>query len=151
MREGFRPFAPAVLLQDASLHFDIDHPSPFMLETCQVHSPLALPAITHIDGSARLQTVDPDQSPNFGRLIAEFKRLTGCPVILNTSFNVRGEPIVCSPVDALQCFLCSGLDAVVLNELIVQKAAVDPAIITAALDRRNAPKSSIVHDMYTFI
>jgi len=89
MRESFRPFAPAALASRAGEHFAIDHPSPFMLETCQVTSPFDLPAITHVDGSARLQTVDPESSPRFAALLAHFADRTGCPILLNTSFNGR--------------------------------------------------------------
>ncbi len=93
-REEFRPFAPSVLLQYAGRHFALDHPSPFMLETCPVRSELDLPAITHVDGSARPQTVDPRHAPRFVALLEAFYRRTDCPILLNTSFNVDGEPIV---------------------------------------------------------
>src|SRR6185369_5813605 len=115
MREGFRPFAPAVLGNQAREHFAIDHPSPFMLETCQVTSPFDLPAITHVDGSARLQTVDPESGSRFATLLARFADRTGCPILLNTSFNMRGDPIVCAPEDALLCFARSRIDALVLE------------------------------------
>src|SRR5690606_1376670 len=109
-REAFRPFAPSVLAEAAPTHFDLDHASPFMLEICQVRSSLDLPAITHVDGSARPQTVHADVSPRYHALIAAFEKRTGCPLLVNTSFNVRGEPIVCSPVDALLSFVYSGID-----------------------------------------
>jgi carbamoyltransferase len=127
MRESFRPFAPAVLASRAREHFAIDHPSPFMLETCQVCSPFDLPAITHVDRSARLQTVDPESSPRFAALLARFADRTGCPVLLNTSFNVRGEPIVCTPEDALLCFVRSGIDALVLEDFLVDRESIPPA------------------------
>jgi carbamoyltransferase len=79
MREGFRPFAPVVLADEAAGHFDLDHASPFMLETCQVRSELEMPAITHVDGSARVQTVDERASPRYAGLLREFHRRTGCP------------------------------------------------------------------------
>src|SRR5262249_46555062 len=91
-REAFRPFAPAVLELKAKEHFALDHPSPFMLETCQTISPIDLPATTHVDGSARVQTVDPEVNRRFAALLEEFYQRTGCPILLNTSFNMRGEP-----------------------------------------------------------
>lgn len=124
MREAFRPFAPAVLESKAAEHFDIDHPSPFMLETCQVISPIDLPAITHIDGSARVQTVDAETNPRFAALIEEFDRRTGCPILLNTSFNVRGEPIVCTPVDAMLCFARSQIDFLVVEDFVIDRSGI---------------------------
>jgi len=126
-REEFRPFAPSVLAEHAAEHFDLDHPSPFMLETCRVISPLALPAVTHVDGSARPQTVDPADAPRFAALLREMDRRTGCPILVNTSFNTRGEPIVCSPIDALITMARSarsGIDALVLEDFLVDRAAL---------------------------
>jgi carbamoyltransferase len=123
-RESFRPFAPAVLESRAADHFDVDHPSPFMLETCQVRSQLDLPAITHVDGSARIQTVNRQSNRRFAMLLEEYQRRTGCPILLNTSFNMRGEPIVCDPMDALVCFVRSQLDALVLGDFLIDSAAV---------------------------
>ena len=120
-REAFRPFAPSVLAAHAAEHFDLDHPSPYMLETCRVTSPLDLPAITHVDGSARPQTVDPAIAPRFAALLEAFRRRTGCPLLVNTSFNVRGEPIVASPVDALSCMGVSGIDALVLEDFLIDR------------------------------
>ena len=114
-REGFRPFAPAVLQEHAAAHFDDRDPAPFMTRTCRVVSELDLPAVTHVDGSARLQTVDRATAPRFHELLTAFMNLTGCPVLLNTSFNLRGEPIVCEPLDALLCFIRSDLDALVMD------------------------------------
>jgi len=123
-REAFRPFAPAVLEERAAAHFDLDHPAPFMVETCRVRSPIDLPAITHIDGSARVQTVGAKQNPRFHALLLEFETRTGCPILLNTSFNLRGEPIVCTPIDALQCFIRSDLDALVIEDFLLDRAAL---------------------------
>ncbi len=151
MRESFRPFAPAVLGYRAGEHFAIDHPSPFMLETCQVISPLDLPAITHVDRSARLQTVDPAESPRFAALLARFADRTGCPILLNTSFNMRGEPIVCTAEDALVCFARSGIDALVLEDFIVDRESIPPAWneIVASLSR---PMTSTVgYKVYTLL
>jgi carbamoyltransferase len=123
-RESFRPFAPSVLADVAKLHFELDHPSEFMLETCAVRSPLYLPAITHVDGSARPQTVDRRHAPRFAGLIHSFARRTGCPVLVNTSFNVRDEPIVCSPLDALTCIVDSEIDCLVVEDFLVERAAL---------------------------
>ncbi|HSF42847.1 MAG TPA: carbamoyltransferase, partial [Thermoanaerobaculia bacterium] len=141
-REAFRPFAPSVLAAHASEHFDLDHPSPFMLETCRVTSPLGLPAITHVDGSARPQTVDPEVSPRYAALLEAFRRRTGCPILVNTSFNVRGEPIVGSPVDALFCLGSSGIDSVVLEDFVIDRAML-PAnwsdLLPAWRERQRSP------------
>ena len=123
-REAFRPFAPAVLAEQAAEHFDLDHPAPFMVETCRVRSPLDLPAITHVDGSARVQTVEAGANPRFHRLLQEFEQRTGCPILLNTSFNVRGEPIVCTPVDALRCFIRSDLDCLVIEDFLLDRSGL---------------------------
>jgi len=80
-----------------------------------------IPAVTHVDFSARLQTVDADRNPRFHRLLEAFDRRTGCPVLVNTSFNVRGEPIVCTPEDAYRCFLATGMDALVMEDIVVAK------------------------------
>ena len=126
MREAFRPFAPAVLESKADEHFDLDHPSPFMLETRQVISPIDMPAITHVDGSARIQTVNPDTNPRFAALLEEFYRRTGCPILLNTSFNMRGEPIVCSTVDAIMCFVRSQMDILVVEDFVLDRSGIPP-------------------------
>jgi carbamoyltransferase len=157
-REAFRPFAPSVLAAHASEHFDLDHPSPFMLETCRVTSPLDLPAITHVDGSARPQTVDPEVSPRYAALLEAFRRRTGCPILVNTSFNVRGEPIVGSPVDALFCLGSSGIDSVVLEDFVIDRAML-PAnwsdLLPAWRERQRTPfarrRSAISEDLYTFV
>ena len=152
-REGFRPFAPAVLAEHASEWFDLPrgHQSPYMLltapvcdrhrtvltarerETMQTHPDFChraavprstIPAVTHVDFSARIQTVDRARHPEFHRLLTAFHELTGCPVLANTSFNVRGEPIVCTPADAYRCFLATGMDSLVLEDCILQKTPV---------------------------
>ena len=120
-RESFRPFAPACLVEKAPEWFDIDRESPYMLLVCQVREGRGVPAVTHVDGSARLQTVKREDHPEFYDLIAEFDRRTGCPVLINTSFNVRGEPIVCSPADAYLCFMRTNMDALVLGNQILLK------------------------------
>ena len=149
-RESFRPFAPAVLRERASDWFEIDreHESPYMLLVAPVRddhrTPIdaealktmqddpdlrrrvnvvrsEVPAITHVDYSARLQTVDDDRNPRFHRLIEAFERLTGCPILVNTSFNVRGEPIVCTPEDAYRCFLATDMDVLVLEDYVIVK------------------------------
>jgi carbamoyltransferase len=123
-RESFRPFAPAVLEDFVRDHFDLDHPSPFMLETCRVTSSLDLPAITHVDQSARVQTVGPDSNRRFALLLREFHKRTGCPILLNTSFNMQAQPIVCTPLDALVCFLQSRLDCLVLEDFLLDSTSV---------------------------
>ncbi len=123
-REAFRPFAPSVLAGHAGEHLDLDRPSPFMLETCPVRSPLDLPAVTHVDGSCRPQTVDTAAAPRYAELLEAFLRRTGCPVLLNTSLNVAGEPIACTPADALLTMAAAGLDALVLEDVVVDRAAL---------------------------
>ena len=124
MREWFRPFAPSVLEAERANHFDIDHPSPFMLEACPVRSPLDLPAITHVDGTARVHTVDRESNRRFEALLQEFYRRTDCPILLNTSFNLRGEPIVLTAYDAIVCFVRSSLDVLVVEDFIVEREAI---------------------------
>jgi carbamoyltransferase len=120
-REPFRPFAPAVPAERAAEFFDLDVASPFMLETVAVTGGAELAAVTHVDGSARVQTVSADDDPLFHALLTRFGELTGIPVLLNTSFNLRGEPIICDEVDALSCFLRARLDALVAGNLLVRR------------------------------
>jgi carbamoyltransferase len=142
-RESFRPFAPCVLREDVAEYFEMRHQedSPYMLLVAAVRPdkrldslPTSLPgldklkvkrsvvpAITHVDYSARIQTVDPQRHPRLHRLMAAFKQKTGCPVIINTSFNIRGEPIVCTPEDAYRCFLATNMDVLVLESQILYK------------------------------
>ncbi|MEQ1884605.1 MAG: carbamoyltransferase [Bryobacteraceae bacterium] len=142
-RESFRPFAPSVLAEEASRYFDIEAPSPYMLLVAPVAEHLRIPtteqqdalfgidklnvprseipAVTHVDYTARLQTVERDDNPIYYDLIAAFGRRTGCPVVVNTSFNVRGEPIVCTPEDAVRCFLRTNIDVLVMGDYLAQK------------------------------
>jgi carbamoyltransferase len=142
-REGFRPFAPSVLRERAREYFELDCESPYMLLVAKVKQERQIPpgpedkalwgidqlnvvrsdipAVTHIDYSARVQTVDRETNPDYYDLIKEFDRETGCPVLINTSFNVRGEPIVCSPVDAFQCFMRTHIDYLVLGPFLLTK------------------------------
>ncbi len=152
-RESFRPFAPAVLEEDVSDWFDLDRPSPYMLMVANVAqkrrrmvktahlkglNKLAverseIPAITHVDYSARVQTVSKKLNPLFHKVISHFKERTGCPVVVNTSFNVRGEPIVQSPDDAIRCFLRTEMDALVIGPFLVRKedqSEVMPRVMT---------------------
>jgi carbamoyltransferase len=143
-RESFRPFAPAVLRERAGEHFELDRASPYMLLVAPVrHAQAApgasvgglqgldrlravrspLPAVTHVDRSARVQTVDRCTNAAFHDLIAAFERRTGVPVLVNTSFNVRGEPIVCTPVDAYQCFMATAIDCLVLGPCLLDRRA----------------------------
>jgi carbamoyltransferase len=149
-RESFRPFAPAVLREDVADWFELNSDSPYMLIVADVLkdkrramsaeeqalfgidklnvSRSEIPAVTHIDYSARIQTVSRDTNPKFHRLLAEFKRLTGCPVLVNTSFNVRGEPIVCTPEDAFRCFMGNELDLLVVGNCVLRKGEQNPAL-----------------------
>jgi carbamoyltransferase len=142
-REGFRPFAPSVLRERVSDHFALDDDSPYMLLVAPVKQerqiPMTeaqrrlwgidqlnvvrsdIPAVTHIDYSARIQSVARDTNPTYYDLIKEFERLTGCPVVVNTSFNVRGEPIVCTPADAYRCFMRTHIDYLVLGPFLLDK------------------------------
>lgn len=142
-REGFRPFAPAVLAEDANLYFDIENDSPYMLFVAPVKTerrnqlpenysemPLweklyyqrsDIPSVTHLDFSSRIQTVHKEINPEFWELINEFKNQTGCSVLINTSFNVRGEPIVCTPTDAYRCFMNTEMDYLVINNFVYKK------------------------------
>jgi len=122
-REEFRPFAPAILEERVSDYFEIDCPSPYMLLVAQVRPEKKgkIPAVTHVEGSARIQTVNQTQSSLFYSVLQEFERLTGCPVLLNTSFNLKGEPIVCTPQDAYFTFIRSGLDYLIMGSFILDK------------------------------
>jgi len=123
-RESFRPFAPAVCLERAPEFFELEEESPFMLLVARAREgQRTLPATTHVDGSARVQTVSAETSPLFHRLLSAFERLTGTPVLINTSFNVRGEPIVCSPADALRCFHDTDMDVLVMDHFVLYKSA----------------------------
>jgi carbamoyltransferase len=122
-RESFRPFAPACLADHADDWFETFGPDPFMTRTVQVREERrdALPAVTHVDGSARLQTVEAAANPRFHALLQHFHEATGCPILLNTSFNVRGEPIVCTPEDAVRCYRGTDID-----RLVVGRCALTP-------------------------
>jgi carbamoyltransferase len=120
-REKFRPFAPSVIKEEASKYFDINIDAPYMLLIPPVHKDKRdlLPAITHVDGSARLQTVDKKTNAKYYMLLNAFMQKAGVPVLLNTSFNVRGEPIVCTPEDAYSCYMRTGIDALVAGNFIL--------------------------------
>lgn len=124
LREPFRPFAPSVLEERAAEYFDLPGPSPFMLCTAPVQSSMkgVIPAVVHVDGSARVQTVDVDSNPLYRLLLETFARHTGVPVLLNTSFNVH-EPIVCTPQEAVRCFLRTEVDWLVMGNLLVKRPA----------------------------
>jgi carbamoyltransferase len=124
-RESFRPFAPVVIQERMKDYFEFDRPSPHMLFVAQVRADnRTIPAVTHLDGSARLQTIARNDHPLFYDLITEFDRLTGCPILINTSFNVRGEPIVCSPADAIKCFLRTDMDYLVIGGFLLDKRKI---------------------------
>ncbi|MGM0575996.1 MAG: carbamoyltransferase family protein [Myxococcota bacterium] len=122
-REAFRPFAPSTTVEDKDDYFDLSVEAPFMLKVCDVRpgKRAVIPAVTHVDGTARLQTVDPAVSPLYHRLIKAFGARSGVPVVLNTSFNVMGEPIVESPTQAVRCFYSTGLDALVIGSYVLEK------------------------------
>jgi carbamoyltransferase len=142
-RESFRPFAPAVLAEDVSEYFEQDRPSPYMLIVAPVNEKLrtpmtaeqqqlfgieklnvprsTIPAITHVDYSARVQTVHKETNPRFHSVLESFKKRSGCSVLVNTSFNVRGEPIVCTPEDAYRCFMRTEMDYLVVENFIMAK------------------------------
>ncbi len=127
MREAFRPFAPAVLREHADAWFDMRgvRESPYMLFAVPVHPAVRgrIPAVTHVDGSARVQTVRQEDNPRFYALLRAFHEITGVPVLLNTSFNVNGEPIVGSPEDAIRCFLETKIDVLVMGDTVIEKRA----------------------------
>lgn len=122
-REPYRPFAPAVLEEDAHIYFDIPEESPFMTIVCSVKEEkrTSIPAVTHIDNSARIQTVSKKTNPYFWELLHQFKLLTGESVVLNTSFNVKGEPIVCTPEEAVRCFLKTDMDYLVMGPFVCRR------------------------------
>ena len=142
-RESFRPFAPSVLEEEVSSHFEMENKSPYMLLVAPVKKEIcyemnaqqenlfgieklniprsSIPAITHVDYSARVQTVSKNSNARYYNLINAFKKRTGCPILINTSFNVRGEPIVCSPQDAYRCFMRTEMDVLVLENQILYK------------------------------
>lgn len=156
-RESFRPFAPSVLREDLQEWFEFDTDSPYMLMVAEVarsrQVPMSpaqqqlfgidklnvprseIPAVTHVDYSARIQTVHRDTHPLYHALISRFKALTGCPVLVNTSFNVRGEPIVCTPEDAFHCLMGTEIELLVVGNCVMHKQAQDPAL---ARDYKNA-------------
>ncbi len=149
-RESFRPFAPSILREDVSDWFDLNCDSPYMLFVANVNidkrrkmteeeeslfgidklniSRSSVPAITHVDYSARVQTVHTDTNPRYHALITKFKEKTGCPILVNTSFNVRGEPIVCTTTDAFRCFMDTGLDILVVNNYVLFKEDQDKSL-----------------------
>jgi carbamoyltransferase len=144
-RESFRPFAPAVMAERVAQWFELDRPSPYMLIVAPVKAELRnamtgeqeamfgieklnvprsrIPAVTHVDYSARVQTIHRETNPRFYQLLSQFDALTGCPILVNTSFNVRGEPIVCTPADAYRCFMRTEMDYLVIGDFMLAKSA----------------------------
>ena len=149
-RESFRPFAPSVLFEDVGDYFDLETPSPYMLMVADVKRTRRrqvkkaeerqfgidklnivrsdIPAVTHVDYSARIQTVHAETNPRYHSLLAAFKARTGCPVLVNTSFNVRGEPIVCTPEDAFNCFMATEMETLVVGNCLLRKNRQDPSL-----------------------
>jgi carbamoyltransferase len=124
-REDFRPVAPVVLEEQAGAWFDNAIFSPFMLFVYNILPDKAgkIPAVRHVDGTARIQTINRSQHPAYYDLLKEFYNITGVPVLVNTSFNTRGEPVVCTPRDAVECFWTSPFDALVINSFLLEKSA----------------------------
>lgn len=122
-REAYRPFAPSVPVEHLQEYFDIQVEVPFMLKVCSVRPEKValLPAITHVDGSARVQSVSAELNPRYHRLMTEFGKISGVPVVLNTSFNIMGEPVIETPTDAIRCFFSTGLDQLVIGNYLVRK------------------------------
>jgi carbamoyltransferase len=151
-RESFRPFAPSVLREDVARWFDLDGDSPYMLLVAEVRGDRRrnmtaeeatlfgidklnvarseIPAVTHVDYSARIQTVHADTNPRYHALLTVFKARTGCPVLVNTSFNVRGEPIVCTPEDAFRCLMGTGMEILAIGDCLLRKEDQDPTLLT---------------------
>jgi carbamoyltransferase len=156
-RESFRPFAPSILREDVAQWFEMDDDSPYMLLVADViknkrrqmtaeeqalfgidklNVPRSdIPSVTHVDYSARVQTVHQETNPKYHALVSRFKAITGCPVVVNTSFNVRGEPIVCTPEDAFRCLMGTEIEFLVVGNSIMRKEDQDPAL---KLDYKNA-------------
>jgi carbamoyltransferase len=122
-REPWRPFAPSILAEYMEEYFGTTHPSPFMILAFQAREEVRgkIPAALHVDNTGRPQTVEKETNPWYWELIDEFRKLTGVPVVLNTSFNVAGQPIVCTPKDALGTFYICGLDALAIGDFVVEK------------------------------
>ena len=128
-REGFRPFAPICIEEQAGQYFDVDRAYPFMTFIVNTLHPERLEAVSHDDGTARLQTVNKDVDSLMHQLLSEFGKIAGVPVLLNTSFNVAGEPIVCSPQDAFNCFREAGIDVLVLGSYVIERRAQEPELV----------------------
>ena len=149
-RESFRPFAPSILSEDVDEWFDLKNPSPYMLLVADIKKSLRIkmtekeeklfgieklnikkskiPAVTHVDYSSRVQTVHHETNPRYYKLLKKFKQITGCPILVNTSFNIRGEPIVCTIDDAFKCFMGTNLDILVLEDFILFKSEQDETL-----------------------
>jgi len=149
-RESFRPFAPSILREYLEDWFKLDVDSQYMLMVAEIldeiKKPMTeeeqnlfgidklnvprsiIPAVTHIDYSARIQTVHKETNPRYHALISDFKSITGCPILVNTSFNVRGEPIVCTPTDAFNCFMGTELDCLVIGDIFLEKESQSSAL-----------------------
>ena len=149
-RENFRPFAPSVLREDVKEWFELDTDSPYMLLVVDVQKDKrrvmtkeeeslfgidklnvprsSVPAITHIDYSARIQTVNAETNRRYHAVISKFKEMTGCPMVVNTSFNVRGEPIICTPTDAFKCFMGTELEVLAVGNYLLLKEQQDESL-----------------------
>jgi carbamoyltransferase len=156
-RESFRPFAPSIIFEELQEWFDLDQESPYMLLVDHVNADKQIkmsekekklfgieklnikrskiPSVTHVDYSARIQTVHNKTNPLYYSLIKKFKEITGCPVLINTSFNVRGEPIVCTPKDAFNCFMGTNMDNLIIGNFILNKEDQDQSLLSNYKDK----------------
>ena len=156
-RESFRPFAPAIIREDLNNWFNLNSDSPYMLLVSEIKNDIKInmtesenklfgidklnvkrskiPAVTHVDYSARIQTVHKETNPKFYKLIKNFKEITNCPVLVNTSFNIRGEPIVCSIEDAFKCFMGTNLDILAIGNFILRKKDQDKSLLKNYRDK----------------
>ena len=159
-RESFRPFAPSVLKEDLNEWFELNVDSPYMLLVSDVKKNIqvpmskkdkelfgidklnikrsSIPAVTHVDYSARIQTVHQETNPKYYNLIKKFKEITDCPILVNTSFNVRGEPIVCSIEDAFQCFMGTNLDILVCENIVMHKEKQNQSLLKSYQNKFDA-------------
>jgi carbamoyltransferase len=126
-RESFRPFAAIVSEKECGTYFDFDYPNPYMLLVYNVKKEYRaiMPALTHVDGTVRIQTVNESENPPMDKLLKAFEKQSGYPVLINTSFNIKGEPIVCTPEDALKSFADADMDYLIIENIIVAKPGIE--------------------------
>ena len=151
-REAFRPFAPSVLKEHVSDYFDLTCESPYMLLIAKVKEDKqkTVPSITHVDGTARVQTVTREDNGRFCELIEEFYKITGIPVILNTSFNIAGEPIVETPADAMKCFMSTEMDFLVIEDYLIEASGPKELIGKPVIDENKLKATDFRTDFRTY-